>query len=795
MKTYFKLLGLIQLILLPAVLFSQHLPSKGLYIPEVYIKPTIDIYTAAALSTTTGRTIQPWLIYSDRDNNKTYNAPGSRTGKKTIKFLEEFYVAEIKGNYLHIYKELDISAFPTISNKAIDYGWIHRDFVILSDHALINENTRIDKKAMILRRILLDEEAMNLSEEINFKSTPLLNTSTNYNAVEFEIYMVYKITSNAVLLGKSFKIEGGNEIDRTRTTPGWVPLNVVTFWDHRVCLEPNWMPTAVNERVEKGARPYIFSEARAALSYKTSKDPQEQYIYFTKDPGTKRNPGTVARFPIIKDENVYKIGASGRLPSAKLEPTPTSEFDIESLLASFELMKEQAKNFNVVFVIDGTKSMGHYYQPIANAIANSVRALSASRSKHKLKFAVVIYRDFLEGEHLTEIKRLTNDANDVINFLQNVRTDYDNDKDYPEAVCYGLKTALTSLGLTAKESNFIFLIGDAGNHQRKDKSYVAPDEVVKLLTDLHCNLLTFQVNNGTDPSYLAFNLLSSKLILETAKNLILKIGKSAWKGEVILETPYFLSGANKYYLYRQAIEGSFYFSDPGKVMETNQLQKDIEYLILDSDSAISIKIAAAENYLNIGEVTEIPECEECYTFDPKGLLFLESMGLKREQINEYQNRGLAFSVDAYAVSQTDWLKYPLFKPVLFLSQEDLYEMNLNMKKLVDKSSPGPKLRKNLQETYKTVLKNHIGKIDMTSTIKMLNDQLFGIPSTSEFLRDVRLQDITDERIVTDGQIRAYLDYMFQKYSDISKILNTTEYPYKFKSGDMNYYWIELDKMP
>ncbi len=70
-------------------------------IPFKYTKP----YENMSLAPSKGlNTAQPWIVFSDRDSNYTYANPEASTKLKMMLCLEDFYVVEEKGDYVHIYK-------------------------------------------------------------------------------------------------------------------------------------------------------------------------------------------------------------------------------------------------------------------------------------------------------------------------------------------------------------------------------------------------------------------------------------------------------------------------------------------------------------------------------------------------------------------------------------------------------------------------------------------------------------------------------------------------------------------
>ena len=135
------------------------------------------------------------------------------------------------------------------------------------------------------------------------------------------------------------------------------------------------------------------------------------------DPGTERYVGAFKRYPVIykKKNGVMKTGVMGKVYSEGKEVDITDE-KLAEVKQEFELIKQQAKNLNVVFVVDGTNSMGPYFNPISSAIKKSFESLKGSYTSSNIRFAGVIYRDYADGDHLVDIHPLSSDITSITTF-------------------------------------------------------------------------------------------------------------------------------------------------------------------------------------------------------------------------------------------------------------------------------------------------------------------------------------------------------------------------------------------
>ena len=93
--------------------------------------------------------------------------------------------------------------------------------------------------------------------------------------------------------------------------------------------------------------------------------------------------------------------------------------------------------------LTATLSIMSVYQP----------AQLKKNSKNTFNFGAVVYRDFAEKSNLVRVSRLSDNYWKAADFLKNTVAEDKYDQDTPEAVFYGLKTALKSVGWSKNNKN------------------------------------------------------------------------------------------------------------------------------------------------------------------------------------------------------------------------------------------------------------------------------------------------------------------------------------------------------
>ena len=295
-------------------LYSQVLPKKVLLKPKKYEKPKENITTIE----TELSTIR-WTVFSDRSNNISYTEQDSGIKKSSLNFMEAFYVLEERNNYLWLIQPEFVDGNGKLIKNAKDYGWIHKEKMLLWTNCLLTDNCSLDKKAMILNTIDAFKEKIEDVEFAKFYFDPLLQNATGHKSSVYKIYFVYKTSKNSVLLGRKSKF---NSTIPENEIIGWIKKSRITPWDHRLAIEPNWNSKAVSERKSKNVRLRFFRDNKAAAEYFTTGDTLNTTSLLWKEIpyNSERKIGYFPRFPILSDDNknIIKVGIIDKMSLAAM---------------------------------------------------------------------------------------------------------------------------------------------------------------------------------------------------------------------------------------------------------------------------------------------------------------------------------------------------------------------------------------------------------------------------------------------------------------------------------------------
>ena len=783
-------------------LFSQLAGKRLMDMPQKYQLPKAGDDYSPASERITGSI---WQVFSDRENNQTFSSADGVSGFKKINFLDAFYVLNETADRIQIVQDPNYNIDGTLSSDAVDFGWIEKDKMLLWKHCLITSIGEIDKKAMILNTLSSIAKAKaGKSKTVRFFKNPKLSQASDDESRLFQVFYIYKMTKTAVLLGKDARISDPSYIKHDIS--GWVTRDRITFWDHRIALEPNWDENAVAERSRKGNKAMVFMDKTRARKYARGEQVADKFVFWNQDSYKKRNIGDWRRFPVLdRRGGVFKTGVMGEISTSTNKKI--SAEDNAGIQREFNKIRKKRRTINIVFAIDGTNSMSPYFASVGNAINNSMAKLKSDKN-NDFRFAAIVYRDEAEGERLIETKPLTAEYQQVVSFLKSVVAKDYHDKDTPEAVNYGLKSALRQI-TSDKETNIVILIGDAGNHKRGGKTAVSQQKIVSILAERNCSFLAIQVHNKTDnSSYSDFVSETKEIILQTAKHRYESYKNS--NPDLELNPPELVQKrANKFILNNTAGIGMGVYSPDNGQVTPALLEQEIENIVLASkefnDKLLRLldkifmdgRSVKAVTKQNVKQSQATSEFVSSYT--PAVVNFLSQMKkIPKQQLDVICEENYQFYMVGYTPILLRGSTHPLFKQILFLTRLELGKLMISFDELANAVS-GAKRRKKMQETWIELLINHIGNIDRDELLEMtmeeVNSKVFGLPGSSRLLKEVRLADITDPAVVDDRHFDEYVQQIVAKQRDLKKIFNQDNYIYSFNSNDKMYYWISEDILP
>ena len=487
------------------------------------------------------------------------------------------------------------------------------------------------------------------------------------------------------------------------------------------------------------------------------------------------------RMPIINniDSEIKHVASISTLSTDLYNSVETNKAEVKRKIIDIQ---QKMENVDVMFVIDGTKSMTNYYSSISRSVMNVIELEKRRNAGNKLRFGLTIYRDYPDGVKAVEVLPLTSDYAKVISKLETTVCG-SKDLDLPEAVYNGIIEGVKGAGFNPHHNNVVVVIGDAGNHE-KDKKGLSLKNVVNQLSIVNANLIFFQVNylETNDGSFDKFNFDAQDILIETASQ----------------NTPNFdakldyLENSQTWELNFDASEedkelfmfGKFTHAELNVPMDAKVLETNIENSLADYLFRASKIRARLEGLLNGSQGSFSGAMED----------ILRGEGMTDEQIEILKMIG-DFTSRGYTSMSFYDLDYDTYTPVVFLSAGEKKKLDKILGKL--KGGSNNKARKNFQSALLEQCKDLLGESNsdlvLDKTMNEIWDIVLGVPFNGNYkIKNLRLRDLDKSTSIDDINFKSFLESFMQQ----ANIFNNNQYTdIKFKLAGEWFYWIPLEDFP
>lgn len=743
----------------------------------------------------TPREKKHWVVYSDRDNNTTYTTPGGSTPFGKLDFNERVIIAKIENNYALVYTDPKFTIWPGFSEKAVSKGWIPME------NLLLWESCPVDSKGIYQKALLalnLDSKGIESADYGWSYHNPVTKTQGDSISTDMTFYYVMKTDpkSGLKLLASQATLGGNSD----QVLYGWVYPNSFVPWNQRSCLEPNWKPSDVAYFNSPDGKEYpIYDNPELKGSAAT------KYRYGVKNKDDAKSTSSTrfrmnaydTRFPILDqdpataDPNIYKMTTFGVGGRSVLNPADDNiPADKQKLID----MLNKLKHINIIFVIDGTRSMRPYFAAAKEAIKSGIQYFDPN--KFTIRVGAVIYRDYTDGDFLIEKVPLTKPNNPQLLSFFDTAGSYGAqsspaDHTIAEALFKGLEVATdpTTMGFNKDESNIIVVIGDCGNDPNDTKCLTSAQIVDRLVAN-NIQVVSFQVESRSDLAYALFNEQMRNIIKDNitrqyhALNPNVKIKFNA------LANGYdFSSNASSEFfigaIRRPANDvGIVNASELTPIIENN-IGKFAESVQRQLDEAISVtsgkKPSSGFKANNAGGVSISEE------------LIIKRIG--KEAYDNLVKSRLAFT--GYAPKK-DAQNRDYWKPVVFLSSEEFEGLINRLADLYNNANTDGD-RKPYIDAVKALIRIMVPDITEKDMDEMGIDEVMrlaaGLNESSDAVKGRSLKEIQDPRVVPAPEYATLIQTFMTKYKYLRDLKNK-KYMYSFETPNgQKFYWIPVEDLP
>lgn len=784
---------------------------------------------------------EPWIVYSDREKNMTYNNPGGKVKAKDVDYLDPFLVIGTKGDHLRLIKYTpDILKNGKLEYKKAEYyGWMHKSRLLL-DHQSVTDIASGRKNKMMV--IFTDTIPINSAERYFESDSVKLYKDLRMESVagSVEPYsIVYQMKQSEkkdmALIAKKTLIKPE---EAKQDILGWIHSSLLQDIGQVLHVNMSTVPESDKILIKQGKDDYVFlSEDMQDMSAFLS----EQYLTAKYTPVTSYSiRDTLIAYrahlpmPVFDNSNNYIFNVNGGHISHK----------------GFRDIARSLKRINIAFVFEGKEHTIAQFPQIVNAIQNLQQLFEQDEDLYTYRFGCVMTIDDSNKQQLHPVTMpFTPDYSELVNFL----TEKANNKDKLKQIKLsrtwaGIYKAVDMLSKYKDESNLIVVVGETG-YANEDVDSTLTN---KLATN-NCRLLGFQVHATDDNASNNFVLDIETMIDSYAETMKRTKGDVLVSPEQIKHTSYYTEIGETKNGYRldfpdnSITQGAILFPQKGDYLSLDVLTNNVDTIvqqIKEDNTSVIRYMSRAFNTVgnnrtrfddqftkNFGlDTTRTPSKKLVAGF--KNQFPAWSMASEPVILSDSVNRHVGYRLmasESELEELKDFVDALSRKEVEYIYQareskqqsgkkpcnceDDLFDLMAKSKEEVpdyeNDTIPNPDfhtipkppgayadtygVRTYLKDLYMNTIKycklcKQKGNILNSMSLAEAQRRITGSPSATDMLNDIKIKELTDYKLVTDKMLDDLIIYFKSKKEELNKAE-------KFESNGQTYYWIDRRLLP
>ena len=740
-----------------------------------------------------------WVVYSDRENNVTYNKPDKSSGRfGSLNFNEELRIAKIQNGFALVYKEEKTNSIYPKINKGVSRGWVPMTHLLLWNSCPTSDLGIYHKALPVIN---VDEYIKNKDNKIGkvFKN-PVAESSQSRLMTGMDFYFVMKedAESGLILLSRLCNLVGLT----SQVLYGWVSKSSFVPWNQRSCLEPNWN----REVAEKFAalpedkrnvpvyRKTNLTDLACTMPLGRTNDIGKRATMYRMYPDEMRYP--LLDNDVRKDE-IFKVTAFARPDGKGHIPRVRKDNDNTKVKLVEDKMKD-TRIINLIFVIDGTNSMKDFYDPVQKIIQEANNYFGKQEGT-VVKCGAVIYRDYPDNAYCTEHVAMTSPTDPVLSaFLASGGKYGIKSVAIPEteALYKGLELALDAdiMHFSPKNSNMMFVIGDCGNDP-EDNKCLSEEELIKKCVDTRMQVSAFQVFNGTSQAYKLFRRQLNRLISESLNGQYrtsqVKGLETKWRDlEDGYEFTTNLPDEQKFYI------GNTRNAPNGEKMDVAKLYDIVKDSYIQFNTAIEARVAAllhSDEWIMYDDETVTERTAAAQV----NLDFLEN-AFGKEGLKKLREDNMLTAFEGYTKKTDDELGEDYWKPVIYISEDEFKDLMINLQGVMTAVRSGSEDRRPYINAMKTLVRTMIPDITEAQMQQKGNKEIMamvaGLNVSSDALRGRTLEEIQDNNVVPQAEFQGLISNFMDKFNKLDQ-MRTSEYEYSIKRNNTRWFWIPVSDLP
>lgn len=784
---------------------------------------------------------EPWIVYSDREKNETFNNAGGKVKAKDVDYLEPFLVIGTKGGYEYLklikYTPDILKNGKLDYKKAEYYGWIHQSKLLLNGQSVTDIASGKKNKAIV---IFSDTISINEPEKFfgndsikTYKDTELKSQVGTLSPYSIIYQLKTSEDGSKVLIAKKPYLKA----DEIKTDViGWVDKSLIKdigtgLHIDLASVHQKTQRFLINKREEMSMNEDLLD---------VSKMLSEQYQTIKYNPVSSYSvKDTLAAFktrlalPVFDYSNNYIFNVNGGSISYK----------------QFRTIAKGLKKINISFVFEGGEQTIIQFPQIVNALQNLQPLFEQNDKNYTYQFNCVMTFDETGKLLRPNSTDFTTDYSQVINYL----SDKANQKDKLRPIKLvrsswsALRKSVDCFNKHRDATNLIVLIGD----KRVSGSGI-DSSLINNIQQNNCRLIGFQVYADGGDDYNNFVLDIEDMINNYADKMIKTKRDILVSPEQIKRRNYYKQVGEYKNSYRldfpenSITQGGIFFPQKSESLPMEILTNNIDSIISQiKEDNRNITSYMSRSFRSVGnnrtkfdslfiqnygiDTTTIPQKKLVTKFInetpgwylPSKIIVLSDSTNKTVDyhlmLSETEMKDLKEFVASLSEKEVDIIREQQRKEQqkrkpcncpeddLFLELEKEQAAPVNKDTIENKETfysrsvssnnyaNTNKVRKHLSKVlleplkYCKLCKEKKGKLKLL-TLAEAQYRITGSPTINELLQLIQIKDLKNKKKVTDKQ----LDELVLYYKKMKKELDKAE---QFESNGETYYWVDRRLLP
>jgi hypothetical protein len=728
----------------------------------------------------------PWIVFSDRNENFTYTAPGGSLVMKRISFMEPFYVSQVQNGYVKLIKyQPGIVQGRKLTNKkaAQSYGWISMDKLLLWQSAYVDSKTGYAEKAITVASgkgpLTMPKVYYDKTDSVYVYTSPELEHKKTKVALHQLLY-IYKKSADGknVLVGS----EGQLVTDSAASgVYGWLPADAVHSWGNRLYIGTA-SPNGNYDTDDSVAR-----VINSGLTYNGTAAP------FVFDPLIDQDQPLLRSLPVMNSQN-----QSGKITvgvaTDVYDKSHNSIINIKGGHLSYQdylTIRRNAHKINIIFVVDGGSSMRNYFSGLTNTIQSFENIFDMYDKGNQLTYAAVVYRgqtNCTTGGVTQE--SFSADYRKVVKFLdkQAAITSACSPASNSQPVFDGLRSALNMFRTHKNETNLIVLVGSTGDPIGSDVT-----DLSYQMAASDARLLAIQLYSDYQPIYNDFVIQARKLVSGSAVLLADNKKKRMVVGEGLTNTQQFnvsVSDSVSFYLdypKNSLIQGAVVFPPKGVVKTNQAMNTALKRLMMETQWDIKNQTHSLDSVFRLTgrEHRFVAPVVTSQITAPVP----DSLG------DDMPHNAFKYFLPASLPSNIVSENSKQLQYLVILNDEEFKQMSDILSMMIGENlqQDAGNYRKQLYKNYINIVRNYMGLKDFPKSEigdMLLTDYIAKttgliIPANKN-VGQYKVKDIKDNNHMPQAKFEAYVNYLIKCRNTIKQQALLNQH---FKSNGKMYYYV------